>query len=398
VGRRERLMLYLLFLSGLGVSVLSYMFAAGALVRLRRRGRGAGVPGFSPPVSILKPLSGLDEGLEENLESFYRLGYSGYEMIFSFADRRDPAFAVARSVADRHPEISSVFVVDGREPGGNSKVNRLTAAVRKARFRLLLLSDGNVRVRPDFLERAVSFFSDERVGLVSHLFCAVGARSLASRLESLHLNGALQAGTAALSRLSSPCVVGKSILLSREALDEIGGFSVLRDYLAEDYLLGKLVEGAGFRVLLSADEIETTEFSKTLAAVWSRQRRWAILRRRLGGISYGGELFTSPFLWALGAIASGGGAPASIAIVLLLYFLRMIAEAISAADARRPLSVGLGLLLPVRDAGVAALFWAGLLGQKTTWRGKSLRVGERTLINPTKPDTTIYSLAPNISK
>src|SRR5215467_9605172 len=192
VGRRERLMLYLLFLSGLGVSVLSYMIAAGALVRLRRRGRGAGVPGFSPPVSILKPLSGLDEGLEENLESFYRLDYPEYEIVFSFARREDPAFAVARMVADRHPEISSLFVVDAREPGGNAKVNRLAAGIRRARHRLLLLSDGNVRVRPDFLGRAVSWFSGSRVGLVSHIFRAVGARSLGSRLESLHLNGALQ--------------------------------------------------------------------------------------------------------------------------------------------------------------------------------------------------------------
>jgi ceramide glucosyltransferase len=392
-------MLYLFFLSGLGVSVLSYMIAAGALRRLRRRARGTCVPGFSPPVSVLKPLSGLDEGLEENLESFYRLGYPTYEIVFSFADRRDPAFAVARTVADRHPYVPSVFVVDRREPGGNSKVNRLTAAVRKARYRLLLLSDGNVRVRPDFLGKAVSFFEDKRVGLVSHLFCAVGARSLASRLESLHLNGALQAGTAALSQvLSMPCVVGKSILLSREALDEIGGFSVLRDYLAEDYLLGKLVEGAGFRVLLSADEIETTEFSKTLAAVWRRQRRWAILRRRLGGFSYCGELFSSPFLWLLGSVAASGGAPASIAIVFLLYALRIVAEAVSAADARRPVGLSLGFLLPLRDAGVAALFWAGLLGQKTTWRGKTLRVGRRTLIQPSKPHPIIYRLAPSISE
>lgn len=390
-------MLSLFLLAGLCISVLSYTIAATVLARLRRRSRGSALPGFSPAVSILKPLSGLDEGLEDNLESFYRLAYPSFEMVFSFADRSDPAFAVAREVADRHPEISSVFVVDGREPGGNSKVNRLAAALRKARHRLLLLSDGNVRVRPDFLERAVSFFADKRVGLVSHLFCAVGARSLASRLESLHLNGALQAGTAALSQVfSSPCVVGKSILLSREAIDEIGGFSALRDYLAEDYLLGKLVEGAGFRVHLSADEIETTEFSKSLAAVWSRQRRWAILRRRLGGLSYFGELFTSPFLWAGGAIAASGSI--SLTLVLLLYAARIAAEAASAADAGRPLELRSALLIPVRDAAVAALFWAGLFGRRTVWRGKSLRVGEKTLIKPSATATTVCSLIPHVSK
>ena len=149
---------------------------------------------------------------------------------------------------------------------------------------------------------------DPGVGLVSHIFRAVGARSLGSRLESLHLNGLLQAGTATLAGVfRTPCVVGKSILLSREALDSIGGFACLRDYLAEDYLLGQLVERAGFRVVLSSDEIETTEFSKSLLAVWSRQRRWAILRRRLGGVSYGGELLASPLPWAVGAILASGG-------------------------------------------------------------------------------------------
>src|SRR5262249_43887150 len=154
---------------------------------------------------------------------------------------------------------------------------------------------------------------------------------------------------------------GKSILLSREAIDEIGGFSALRDYLAEDYLLGKLVEGAGFRVRLSADEIETTEFSKSLAAVWSRQRRWAILRGGLGGLSYFGELFTSPFLWAAGAIATRG--PWAFAPVLLLYAARIVAETVSAADAGRPLELRNALLMPLRDAAVAALFWAGLFGR-----------------------------------
>ncbi|HEY6928097.1 MAG TPA: glycosyltransferase [Thermoanaerobaculia bacterium] len=380
-----------LFLAGLVLSVFTYVFAATALAVHRRRARGERLPGFSPAVSILKPLSGLDEGLEENLESFYRLDYLDYEIIFSFARREDPAFAVARRVADRHPEISTLFVVDAREPGGNAKVNRLAAAFRRARHRLLLLSDGNVRVRPDFLGRAVSWFAQPRVGLVSHLFRAVGARSLGSRLESLHLNGALQAGTATLAGVfRSPCVVGKSILVSRDALDSIGGFAALRDYLAEDYLIGQFVERAGFRVVLSSDEIETTEFSKTLRSVWSRQRRWAILRRRLGGVSYGGELLASPLPWAVGAILAGGGATGVTAAALTLYVTRLLAEAISAADCRRPLRVAEALLLPIRDAGVAALFWGGLLGRRTSWRGRSLRVGERTLIRRETPKPYLY--------
>jgi len=114
-------------LGGLALSAAVYLVSASALARMRRRSRCATPSGFEPPVSILKPLSGSDEGLEENLESFFRLDYAAYELVFSFASRDDPAFAVARRVADAHPAIDTTFVFDAREPGGNAKVNRVAS-------------------------------------------------------------------------------------------------------------------------------------------------------------------------------------------------------------------------------------------------------------------------------
>jgi ceramide glucosyltransferase len=367
------------FLLVLALSVAAYAAGALALAGSRRR-RGARVPGFFPPVSIVKPLSGLDDDLERNLESFFLLDYPEYEVLFSFASRSDPAFALARRIADRHSGIPSTFVVDAREPGGNSKVNRLSAAVKHARHRHVLMADGNVRVHPEFLGRAISFFLDRRVGLVSHLFQARGARTLGSRLESLHLNGALRAGTAAMAGLFGiPCVVGKSILVSREALNAIGGIEALRDHLAEDYLLGRLVSEAGYRVVLSGDEIETAEVSRTLRAAWSRQRRWAILRKRLGKASYAAELLASPLPWFAGAVLAARGDAATLTGAAALYLLRLGLEAAASASSRGFRASDL-LLAPVRDLAAAALFWAGLFGQRTSWRGKSLFVGRETRI------------------
>jgi ceramide glucosyltransferase len=370
----------------LALSVVVYSAGMASLIALRRDRRGVRLPGFFPPVSIVKPLSGLDDELERNLESFYRMDYPAYEIVFSFAHRSDPAFSIARQVAGRHPEIPSSFVVDAGEPGGNSKVSRLAAGIRRARFRHILMADGNVRVHPEFLGRAVSFFADPTVGLVSHLFRARGARTIGSRLESLHLNGALRAGTAALSGiLGLPCVVGKSIFVSREALNAIGGIEVLRDHLAEDYLLGKLVEKAGFRVVLSADEIVTAEVSRSLAAAWSRQRRWAILRKRLGGLGYTAELLASPLPWLAGVAVAARGDVALVAAGVGLYLLRVALEAVSAWRSGDAFSFSDWLLVPVRDAAVAALFVAGLFGRRTTWRGRVLRVGRNTRIEET-PD------------
>ncbi len=368
-----------LWLLALALSVAVYATGAISLVGSRRR-RGARLPGFFPQVSIIKPLSGLDDEIEGNLESFFRLEYPDYEVIFSFVSRSDPAFPVARRVADRHPEIPSVFVADAREPGGNSKVNRLSAALRHARFRHILMADGNVRVRADFLARAISFFSDRSVGLVSHLFQARGARTLGSRLESLHLNGALRAGTAAMAGLlKAPCVVGKSILVSREALNAIGGIEALRDHLAEDYLLGKLVSKAGYRVVLSGDQIETAEVSRSLAQAWGRQRRWAILRKRLGGPAYAAELLASPLPWLAGCLLAARGDVRLEACAAVLYLFRIALEAATDAGALRTRSSD-WVLTPLRDLAVAALFWAGLFGRRTSWRGRSLLVGRDTLI------------------
>jgi ceramide glucosyltransferase len=371
-------MIPFLFLTLLALSVAGYAAATFALGRVARRSRRSGWSCFTPGVSIVKPLSGLDDDLERNLESFYRLDYPEYEIVFSFARRTDPAFEVARSVADRHPSVPSTFVVDAREPGANAKVNRLASGIARARFRYVLMADGNVRVGPQFLSRAIGLFANGSVGLVSHLFSARGARTLASRLESLYLNGVLSPGTAALAELlRMPCVVGKSILVSRDALNAIGGIEALRDFLAEDFLMGRLIARAGYQVRLCADGVDTAEVSRSLRASWGRQRRWAILRKRLGGAAYGGELLAGSLPWLVGAAVAGGGRMAPVAFSL--YAIRVALEAVGLVRSRvfRPTDL---LLIPVRDLAAVALFWAGLFGEKTQWRGRKLRVGSRTVL------------------
>ncbi len=368
-------------LGGLAIGAGAYVVSAATLLRLQRRQRGSREAAFEPPVSIVKPLRGLDEGLEENLESFFRLDYptSALEVVFSFASASDPAYTTARRVADRHPEITSTFVFDEREPGGNAKVNRLHAAMRYVKHRHILFSDGNVRVRPGFLKRAVSWFHDPRVGLVSNLFRASGATSLGSRVESLYLNGCLMPGTALIADvLGRPCVVGKSILVSRRALDSVGGIGALRDYLAEDFVLGREVRRAGYRVVLSADVLDTMEVRKPLRTVWARHRRWSMMRRRLAGQLYLGESLIGALPWFALALASPGlplkaaaGALLSLRWGAELAVIRGWGERFDWRDAA---------LLPVRDVFAASVFVAGLLGRTLAWRGRPLRIGPDTRI------------------
>jgi ceramide glucosyltransferase len=371
--------------AGLAVGAGTYVASAATLLRLRRsqrRRRGSpAAAAYTPPVSILKPLRGLDEGLEQNLESFFRLDYptSAFEIVFSFASASDPAYAPARRVADRHPEVESTFVFDEREPGGNAKVNRLSAAMRYAKHRYVLFSDGNVRVQPGFLRRAVSWFQDPRVGLVSNLFRASGAASLGSRIEALYLNGCLMPGTAFIADvLGQPCVVGKSILVSRRALESIGGIGSLRDYLAEDFVLGREIRRAGYRVVLSSDVLDTVEVRKSLRTVWERHRRWSIMRRRLGGQLYVGEALVSALPWLVLALSTRS-APIRIAAAALLG-ARWGAEVAVIHEWGQKIDWRDVVLLPARDLFAAGVFWAGLLGRTLAWRGRPLVVGPDTRI------------------
>jgi ceramide glucosyltransferase len=368
-------------LGGLAFGTGAYVVSAATLLRLRRRQRGSRETTFTPSVSIVKPLRGLDEGLEANLESFFRLDYppSELEVVFSFASSSDPAYAPARRVADRHPEVSSTFVFDEREPGGNAKVNRLSAAMRYAKHRLILFSDGNVRVRPGFLRRAVSWFRDSRVGLVSNLFRASGAASLGSRVEALYLNGCLMPGTALVADvLGTPCVVGKSILVSRRGLDAIGGIGALRDYLAEDFVLGREIRRAGYRVILSADVLDTMEVGKPLRVAWQRHRRWSIMRHRLAGRLYVGEALIGALPWFVLSLAAPGATLKAVAGALL--GLRWGAELAVIRAWGDPIDWRDAALIPVRDLFATAVFVAGLVGRTLAWRGRPLVVGPDTRI------------------
>ena len=367
--------------AGAAASLLLLAVSVAVLEARRRRATPAPERRFLPRISVVKPLCGLDAGLEENLESFFRQDYPDFEVVFSFADGADPAFEAARRVADRHPAVRAVFAVEPREPGRNAKVNRLEAGLRRARGSVFVLSDGDVRVAPDFLRRAIAPLADPGVGLVSHLFRATNAGSVPARLEALYLDGVLRPATATLADLlRTPCVVGKSIVLSRAALHAIGGLAPLRNHLAEDFLLGRLVARAGYRVVLAREEIATVSGARRAASVWARHRRWAILRKRLGGAGYAAEALASPALFAGAAILFADRGSAAPAVAAALWALRLAVETVALRRAPEPAGWTAPLLLPLRDLAVSALFFAGLFGRRTSWRGRTLRVGRETLL------------------
>jgi ceramide glucosyltransferase len=274
----------LLIVAGAGVIVTTAQVLLVARLRRKnppfaRRGPGSGTgsrPAASsagPRVSILKPLSGLDDSLEENLASFTRLRGVSYEVILSAARADDPAVEVARRVMRRFPAAPFRLVVGGRGRAGmaNRKVERLVAAGRLAAGEILFVSDSNVRVAPDDVTATVALFDDPAVGCVSNLFVGDGARVFGAVVESLHLLTFVVTGAALGAASGVPCVVGKSMALSRAALDAIGGFSAFLDVLAEDQAIGVAVRRAGFTVAVSPVVVTNGRCAGTRSAGPSRR-------------------------------------------------------------------------------------------------------------------------------
>lgn len=363
----------------LGLLATAFMVVAQRLLLRAPAPRAASMP----PVTILKPMRGADPGLEANLESFFSLDYRRYEVLLGVDDPADPAVAVARRVAARHPEISSRVVIDPRRTGANPKVNNLTNLLPHAAHEVLLISDSNVRVRPGYLGDLVAHLERPGVGLVSSPFRGTGGRGLGGALEALQLNTFVLGGVAALSGLlGGVCVVGKSMLLRASVLRALGGFRFLADYLAEDRVCGEEVARLGLRTVVSGHLVDNVVGRVGVDAFLGRHLRWARIRRRMSSPGYLGELLLNPTFVALGGLALWPGT-ATLALLagtaLAKGALAFAAERL--AGVQRPLAVTLALSL-LRDLLVGVTWAIPLVDCTVSWRGRRFRVGPRTLLVP----------------
>ena len=340
-----------------------------------------------PRLSVLKPLRGLDDGLEENLASFAGLRGVDYEVVLSVADPGDPALAAVSRVRERFPDAPFVLVVGGAPEGriGNPKVERLVAAARVARGELFLVSDSNVRVSPGDVERTVALFDDPSVGCVSNLFVGTGARDLGAVVESLHLLTFVVPGNVLAAWSGTPCVVGKSMALPRAVHDAIGGFAAFGEVLAEDQAIGLAVAGAGWRVVLSPVVVANVIERRTLARALDRQVRWGKIRFAFSKALFAGEILLNPFpvaiLAALLAVPGGStwaGPLTSLAAVGLL--LRLLQASLLGRLCGVRLGPGALLAMPLKDLLQLFTQLVPFVSREVVWHGHRARIGKGTAL------------------
>jgi ceramide glucosyltransferase len=331
-----------------------------------------------PPISILKPLSGVDEGLEDNLRSFFEQQYPYFEILFAVRSASDPAIGVVERLRARYPAIPSRLIVTGEPPYPNAKVYSLDRMLAAAAHDLLVMADSDIRVTPEMLATVAAEFADRAVGMATCPYRAVPGRSPWSTLEAVGLNTEFIGGVLVARMLDGmKFALGPTIVARRETLAGIGGFDAVKDFLAEDFVMGNRAAELGYGVILSSYVIEHRIGSQALAANWRHRLRWNRSTRRSRPAGYVGQLFTNPLPLAL---LFWTAAPQWWSIVAATVVFRAAAAWATAGVALRdPLVRRLWWLVPVQDLASFAAWLAGFFGNTITWRGRKyyLRVDGR---------------------
>ena len=355
-----------------------------------RRARGAGP---TPPITVLKPVKGAEEGLYENLASLVRQDYPDYEVLVGAEDALDPALDVARRVQADHPSARIRIRAGSRRLGLNPKVNLLASLADGARHDHLLVSDSNVRVGPRYLSETAAELADPDVGLVTNAPVGESADRIGGVLESLQLNSfVVAAATLVRAVAGRACVIGKSMLFRRSDLDRLGGFQAVRNVLAEDYLMGRMFELAGYRVALSPYLVTVVSSGWDFERFVNRHLRWAQMRRRLSLPAYLGELLLNPVLWlALAVCAHAARRPGLDGPLAALAAAGIAAKCISDALLWRRLRGSLPplahvLFIPLKDLLMAALWLGGAFRRTVNWRGTLLRIEAGSALVPIEPE------------
>jgi len=323
-----------------------------------------------PPVSVLKPLAGVDDGLESNLRTFFLQDYPLFEILFAVRSANDPAIEVAERLRVEFPGVPSRLVVTGEPPYPNAKVYSLDRMLAAAGHDLIVMSDSDIRVTPGMLRTIAAEFQDPRLGLATCPYRAVPGKSFWNTLEAIGLNTEFIGGVLVARMLDGmKFALGPTIAARRATLAKIGGFDAVKDFLAEDFVMGKLAAEHVDGVILSSYVIDHCIGAQTLGANLRHRLRWNRSTRRSRPAGYIGQLFTIPLplavlLWIV--------QPAWWPLAAATLMLRAIAGYFTAGQVLHDgLTARLFWLVPVQDTLSLTMWIAGFFGNTILWRGRT---------------------------
>ncbi len=359
--------LWLVFLPAIAYQTLSIL---AALNHLRRRYSGKKKERvFQPPISVLKPLRGLDPNTLEAFVSQASQDYPEYEILFGVADTADPAIPQVQQLQARFPDVCIRLIV-GREQLANGKVGVLAHLGAQARYAIWVINDSDIKVTREYLSTVVAPLQDSSIGIVTCLYRARG-HTRPAVWESLGVASDFMPSTLVAQLIGvREFGLGSTLAFRASDLAQVGGFAAIGDYLADDYQLAKHITGLGKRALLSTYTVETALGDATWKGSWEHQLRWARTIRACKGRGYAGLPITHAGVWVALAIVLGATVPA-----LVLLSLRLVSALLSSLwvlDSSQ--AAALFWLAPVWDLYSFAVWLASYSGREVRWRDRVLSI------------------------
>jgi ceramide glucosyltransferase len=333
---------------------------------------------FQPAVTILKPVYGLDPEMAENLRSFCQQDYPNYQIIFGLHDKNDPALPVIKKIIKEFKEIDVSFIVDSKLHGANHKVSNLINMTPTAKHDYFLIADSDMRVPENYLSNVMAPFSDETIGAVTCLYSGSARGKIASSLNAMFINEWFFPSVL-ISKFLQPIkyCLGATMIVRRNIMNELGGFKALSSYLADDYMLGKLVTDLGYKIHLSNFIVENVVEEASIKDLIIHELRWARTLRRVEPLGYAFTFLTDTlvisFITAITIYLTTGNLLWASLPVLLIFIARIVLHK-RTSQITNSKSAGYIWMIPLRDVLSFYIRVISFTGNSIQWRNNSFNV------------------------
>jgi ceramide glucosyltransferase len=369
----------------LGLAAIPFIYYGIALFscwRFFRRPERNMPPGFTPPISSLKPVRGLDPEAYENFASFCRQDYPEYELLFCVGDTSDPALPLIERLKREFPERAIRVLFGSGRDAANDKVAKLARLVSEAQYEHVVISDSDVRVRPDYLRTVVAPLADPKIGAVTCFYLSIHEQTFVDRFQSIGMMSDFYAGIVVAWQLDGvKFALGPTIATTRERLAAFGGYQSIENRPADDLLVGRLIADQGYEVELSRYPVETVADYQSVRELIHKRLRWIVVMRHMRPWGHFGLLFTLGLPWSLLAVAVH---PTLLVAAIYLggYFaVRCVITGMIAVWGLKQHSYWLKMLLiPLWDM-VAFLIWTASFARRSIrWRGADYYIRRGALV------------------
>ena len=337
---------------------------------------------FTPPASILKPVRGLDREGYENFASFCRLDYPEYEVVFAVVEPDDPVIPIIQKLQREFPKCAIRLVAGIERSGTSPKMSNLCRLVKEAKYDLLVISDSDVRVEPDYLLDVAAPFADLKVGVVTAFFRGLTEGGFAADVDAVGVPTDASASTLVARKLGGiDFALGWTMATTKARLAEIGGFESMVDHHSDDFVLGNEIAKRGYRVELTRKPVWMVFPNEKLSHVFKHELRWSIMLRGIRPAGYLGMAMTFGLPWSLLAAAVAPSTTIAAGYLLAYLVLRLtVAWVIGAWGLGDPVVRKRIWLVPVRDALNFAVYVASYFSDTVRWRGLAYRVRGGSLV------------------